>query len=78
MINLATEADMGQEITKLDLMQAAERVRQSVGTMHTLLADVETNQPRSIEAFPVAEPERRRSCQYCPFFALCEPELAQI
>jgi hypothetical protein len=76
-INLATGADTGQEITKVDLMQAAERVRQSVSTMHTLLADVDTNQPREIEAFPVAEPERRRSCQYCPLFSLCESELAE-
>jgi len=76
-INLATGADTGQEITKLDLMSAAERVRQSVGAMHALLADVDSNQPREIEAFPVAEPERRRSCQYCPFFALCESELAE-
>jgi hypothetical protein len=76
-INLATGADTGQEITKLELMEAAERVRQSVGAMHALLADVDTNQPRAMEAFPVAEPERRRSCQYCPFFALCGSELAR-
>ena len=75
-INLATGADTGQEITRLDLMRAAERVRQSVGAMHALLADTDQNQPRAIEDFPVVEPERRSICRYCPFLDLCEAELA--
>jgi hypothetical protein len=76
-INLSTGADTGQEITRIDLMRAAERVRQSVGAMHALLADVDCNEPRAMADFPVVEPERRRMCQYCPFLALCEPELAE-
>jgi len=74
-INLSTGADTGQEIMRMDLMQAAERVRQSVGAMHALLDGIDSNVPRPMEEFPVAEPERRRMCQYCPFLALCESEL---
>lgn len=77
-VNLSTGEDYTWEITRIDLMRTVERVRQSVGAMHALLADIDTNQPRAIEAFPVAEPERRRSCQYCPFFSLCESELARM
>jgi len=77
-INLSTGADTGQEIMRGDLMRAAERVRQSVGAMHALLADVDCNEPRAMEHFPVVEPERRRMCRYCPFLALCEGELAEL
>jgi hypothetical protein len=77
-VNLSTGEDTSQEITRIDLMRAAERVRQSVGAMHALLADADANVPLPMDGFPVLEPERRRSCQYCPFLALCEPELAEV
>lgn len=77
-VNLSTGEDRSQEITRIDLMRAAERVRQSVGAMHALLADADANVPLPMDSFPVLEPERRRSCQYCPFLALCEPELAEV
>ncbi len=75
-VNLATGADETREITRLDLLRAAERIRASVGAMHSLLADVEENAPRAREAFPLAPEDRRQQCRFCPFFALCEGELA--
>lgn len=76
-INLATGDDSGHEITRLELMQAVERVRDSSAAMRTMLADSDRNQPRPIEEFPLVEPARRRSCQYCPFLELCEGELGR-
>jgi hypothetical protein len=45
--------------------------------MQALLADSDLNEPLPVEDFPVMEPERRRSCQYCPFLTMCESELAR-
>lgn len=75
-VNLATGEDRTNEITRIDVLGAAQRVRDSVGVMHSLLIAPDTNEPRPIEEFPILGPERRRSCQYCSFLALCEPELA--
>jgi len=74
-VSLATGDDTTREITRYDLMLAAERVRHSVGAMQALLADPDRNEPRSVAEFPIVTPERRRDCQYCPFYALCEQEL---
>jgi len=74
-VNLATGDDSGHEITRLELMQAVERVRDSTAAMQTMLADPDRNHPRPIEEFPLVEPARRRDCQYCPFLELCESEL---
>lgn len=74
-VNLATGEDRMQEVTRIDVLSAAGRVRDSVAAMHSLLIDPDTNAPRPIEEFPILESERRRTCQYCPFLALCEPEL---
>lgn len=75
-VNLATGSDETREITRLDLLHAADRIRDSVGAMHTLLADVEGNVPEPREAFPLAWADRRQACRFCSFYALCERELA--
>jgi hypothetical protein len=77
-VNLATGEDNLREITRLDVMSAADRVRDSVGVMHSLLADADDNQPRPMAEFPILEPERRRACRYCPFLMLCEGELSGL
>ncbi|HET7462564.1 MAG TPA: PD-(D/E)XK nuclease family protein [Longimicrobium sp.] len=77
-VNLATGEDTTREITRIDVMRAADRVRDSVGVMHSLHLDADGNQPRPMEEFPILEPERRRLCRFCPFLALCEPELAEV
>jgi len=75
-VNLASGEDRTIEITRLDLLGAAERIHASVGAMHALLQDPERNEPRAREMFPVVPPERRFACRECAFFALCEEELA--
>jgi hypothetical protein len=74
-VNLHTGEDRMQEIERIDVLQAAERVRMSVEAMQGLLADPDRNQPQPIEAFPVLQPEQRRACRFCGFLALCEREL---
>jgi PD-(D/E)XK nuclease superfamily protein len=76
-VNLATGDDTTFEISRVDVLQAAERIRVSVQAMEALMADPDRNVPRPMEQFPLARPERRRSCQFCPFYALCEEELRQ-
>ena len=44
-VNLATGDDTTREITRYDLMLAAERVRHSVGAMQAMLADPDRNEP---------------------------------
>ncbi|HEX8360458.1 MAG TPA: PD-(D/E)XK nuclease family protein [Longimicrobium sp.] len=75
-VNLSTGADETREITRLDLLRAAERIRASVGAMHSLLTDPEGNVPGPREAFPLAPEGRRQACRFCAFFGLCEEELA--
>ncbi len=75
-VNLATGADDTREITRLDLLHAVDRIRDSVGAMHALLADVDRNVPQSREAFPLVSEDRRQRCRFCPFYAMCERELA--
>lgn len=74
-VNLASGEDSMREITRLDLLRAAERIRDSVAAMHTLVADPETNAPLPREAFPLAAVADRRACASCPFYALCGDEL---
>jgi PD-(D/E)XK nuclease superfamily protein len=74
-VNLATGEDTTFEIARLDVMRAAERVRDSVHAMQALLSDPERNVPHPITDFPLREPERRRGCPYCSFYALCHDEL---
>ena len=75
-VNLATGEDRTYEISRLDVMGAAQRVRDSVSIMQSLLADPDLNVPHTIEEFPITEPERGSVCRYCPFLELCESELA--
>jgi hypothetical protein len=75
-VNLSTGEDRTYEISRLEVMGAAQRVRDSVSIMQSLLADPDLNVPRTIEEFPIAEPERGSVCRYCPFLELCESDLA--
>lgn len=75
-VNLATGEDATREITRYDVMMAAERIRQSVAAMQALLADPERNEPQPVAEFPIIAADRRRECQFCAFFGLCEQELA--
>jgi hypothetical protein len=74
-VNLASGEDAVREITRLDLLAAAERIRDSVGAMHALVADAETNAPLPRDAFPLAPAGDRRACAACAFYALCCDEL---
>ena len=76
-VNLSTGDDTTFEISRLDVMHAAERIRDSVQAMQVLLADPDRNAPRPISDFPLPEPDRRRGCPYCPFYALCHEELEE-
>lgn len=76
-VNLASGGDRMEEITRLDLLNAAERIRDSVRAMHSLLRDPERNEPFGREAFPLTAPARRQACRTCAFFGLCEEELVE-
>jgi hypothetical protein len=76
-VNLSTGDDTTFEISRLDVLHAAERIRDSVQAMQVLLANPDRNAPRPISDFPLPEPERRRGCPYCPFYALCHDELEE-
>lgn len=76
-VNLASGADRMEEVTRLDLLRAAERIRDSVRAMHTLLRDPERNEPLPREAFPLAPLARRYACRTCAFFGLCQEELVE-
>jgi hypothetical protein len=52
-------------------------IADSVRAMHSLLTSVERNQPKPREVFPLIAPARGSICLTCPFFALCEEELAE-
>jgi hypothetical protein len=77
-VNLTTGDDTTFEITRLDVVRAAERVRESVQVMQSLLADPDRNSPQPVDQFPLVPAERRHGCSFCPFYSLCEPELKQV
>lgn len=74
-VNLATGRDDTFEISRYDVLRAAERIRDSVQAMQALVTNVDQNEPRPITDFPLIDPERRYGCPYCPFYALCKAEL---
>lgn len=63
-------------ITRLDLLQAEHRMRESVERMRGLLSDRSANKPRPTEAFPLEHPAFRFRCKRCQYFRLCEGEMA--
>lgn len=75
-VNLSTGDDTTFEISRFDVVQTAERVRESVQVMQSLLADPDRNVPRSMAEFPLAPAERRHGCSFCAFYPLCEKEMA--
>jgi hypothetical protein len=76
-VNLATGKDDTLKISRHDVLLAAERIRDSVQAMQALVTNADQNGPRPITNFPLIDPERRYSCPYCPFYALCQTELEQ-
>lgn len=74
---LATDEAEWHEVTALDLARAKQRIRSSIAAMQELQSDCEGNVPLPREAFPLAPPECRSRCPACPFFQLCEEELAR-
>lgn len=74
-VNLASANDTTFEIS-LEVMHAAERVRLSVSAMHALLTDPDRNAPLPLSAFPLRVDGQTTRCPFCPFYGLCEGELA--
>jgi CRISPR/Cas system-associated exonuclease Cas4 (RecB family) len=63
-------------ITRLDLLRAEHRIRESVERMRGLLSDPSANEPLPREAFPLVHPAFRFRCNRCQYFRLCEREMA--
>jgi hypothetical protein len=61
-------------LTRLDLMRAEHRIRESAERMRGYLADVASNQPLPREQFPILHPAYRFRCGRCPYFELCARE----
>lgn len=74
-VNMATGDDTTREITRYDLMLAAERARHSLGAMQALLADPDRTEPRSIAEFPSSPQSGAATCQFCLFYAMYQEEL---
>jgi hypothetical protein len=58
-------------LTRLDLIRAEHRVRESVERMRGYLSDASTNAPLPKEAFPLVHPAFRFRCARCSYFQLC-------
>lgn len=70
-ISLYDGRDETIRLTRLDLMRASHRIRESVEEMRGYVADCAENRPRPIEAFPMAHPAFRFQCSTCPFREIC-------
>jgi len=77
-INLFTGADTLHELSRLDLLRAAERIRDSASAMYALLRDRERNEPLDRAAFALAPDAQRSLCSRCSFFELCQGELERM
>ena len=63
-------------ITRLDLLRAEHRIRESVEQMRGFLADAPTNTPLAVSAFPLLHPAFRFRCARCSYLQLCEREMS--
>lgn len=63
-------------ITRLDLLQAEHRIRESVERMRGLLTDPTANQPLPREVFSLVHPAFRFRCKRCQYFGICQTEMA--
>ena len=73
-VYLQDGAEEAYVLTRLDLMRAEHRIRESAERMRGYLADVATNQPLPREQFPLLHPAYRFRCGRCPYFELCARE----
>jgi CRISPR/Cas system-associated exonuclease Cas4 (RecB family) len=62
-------------IPEREVADERRRILDSVGAMRSYLADPVRNAPLPKEEFPLTDDTRR--CPRCPFFELCEEELAE-
>jgi hypothetical protein len=76
-LSLLTGEEWWCDITGADLARAAERIRDGIAVMQSLLADPARNIPLGIEAFPLTEPRRRAQCPRCVFYQLCREQLQE-
>lgn len=67
--------DTWYDLREEDLDAAARRIRMAVSMMQEATYGEDGSSEPSIENFPVLPPDRRRRCQGCVFFSLCEEEL---
>jgi hypothetical protein len=70
--------DLWYDIREEDLDAAARRIRMAVSMMQENTYGADGTGFPSIDNFPVLAPERRRLCQGCVFFSLCEKELRAV
>lgn len=73
-IRLNEGQEQAVDLTRLHLMRASHRIRESVELMRAYLEDFAENRPRPAEAFPLVHPAFRAQCCRCNFFELCRPE----
>ncbi|MBB4637504.1 PD-(D/E)XK nuclease family protein [Longimicrobium terrae] len=76
-VYLAESDEEGFTITRLDLMRAEHRIRESVEGMRQCLSDPQANLPKSRSSFPLALPAFRHRCRGCRYFQLCKAELTR-
>jgi hypothetical protein len=65
-------------LTRIDLMRASHRIKESVEVMRGYLEDFEQNRPKPVTAFPMLHPAFRSRCLSCPFHEICRPPLPQL
>lgn len=70
--------DIWYDISEEDLAGAARRIRMAVAVIQDNTCGADGSGRPAIENFPVLPPERRRACQGCVFFRLCEEELREL
>ncbi len=63
-------------VTDADLQAAEQEIADSIASMQGYLADVDMNQPRAKEEFPLTSDRGR--CRFCKFFELCRDEIELV
>ena len=75
-VYLQTGEEERHNLTRLDLMRAEHRIRESTEVMRRLLVEPEVNRPQPVEAFELVHPAFRFACGRCPFHRFCAPHFA--
>jgi hypothetical protein len=74
---LTRVAEIDGDTAASEVLAASTRTVEDAAVRAPTAIDQDADTALAIEEFPILGPERRRSCQYCSFLALCEPELAR-